>query len=415
MGPSALACVVHVSGGRRCSRRPRSPGWPYRREPATIPLVGRIVAVLFALTVSAGCGPDRFVCSSAADCDSSRPGGECEVNGSCSFPDDRCPSKRRYGEHAEAGLANTCVPADDASSSAATSDDASTTDPGGPALCGNGVAEPGEECDDEDLARATCQSGGYDAGILRCSTDCTFDTAACSNCGNAVIEGNEVCDRDAIVDTCVSRGFVGGTLACADGCGAYDESGCHNCGNAVIDGDESCDVELGAASCLTLGFASGTLACDAACAFDTTLCDVGACGVDPMPTAGVCPPACTTCDQDTCQIECTAGSDCPGGVVTCPPGWNCHISCAGPDACASSTLECPDLYGCAVDCAGVDACYQMVMNCSETGACSLTCDYRLADVCFGATLMCGQDACSGQCNGTDLVIDCGDSCECTPC
>ena len=35
--------------------------------------------------------------------------GTCEPNGFCSFPDTDCPSGSRYGEHAGAGLANTCV------------------------------------------------------------------------------------------------------------------------------------------------------------------------------------------------------------------------------------------------------------------------------------------------------------------
>jgi hypothetical protein len=46
-------------------------------------------------------------------------------------------------------------------------------------VCGNGNAETDEQCDGSDLGRETCQSRGYDSGVLSCNADCTFNTSAC--------------------------------------------------------------------------------------------------------------------------------------------------------------------------------------------------------------------------------------------
>ncbi len=50
---------------------------------------------------------------------------------------------------------------------------------GEPPVCGNGVREPGEECDGADLGGRTCQTQGFDGGTLACNPDCTLDTSGC--------------------------------------------------------------------------------------------------------------------------------------------------------------------------------------------------------------------------------------------
>ncbi len=40
-------------------------------------------------------------------------------------------------------------------------------------ICGDDIADSGEQCDGVDLAGATCRSLGYDTGTLTCHTDCT--------------------------------------------------------------------------------------------------------------------------------------------------------------------------------------------------------------------------------------------------
>jgi len=79
-------------------------------------------------------------------------------------------------------------------------------------LCGNGTLDPGEECDDGN-------TNGFDG----CSSGCTLEI-----CGNGRVDASEQCDD-------------GGTVN-GDGC----SSTCHlegqgNCGNGTLDAGEECD------------------------------------------------------------------------------------------------------------------------------------------------------------------------------
>ena len=47
--------------------------------------------------------------------------------------------------------------------------------------CGNGIIEPGEQCDGADLDGANCTGLGFDQGDLACDASCQLDTAACSD------------------------------------------------------------------------------------------------------------------------------------------------------------------------------------------------------------------------------------------
>lgn len=46
-------------------------------------------------------------------------------------------------------------------------------------VCGNGVAEGGEDCDNTDLKGKTCTSLGYGSGTLSCDISCGYNTSAC--------------------------------------------------------------------------------------------------------------------------------------------------------------------------------------------------------------------------------------------
>lgn len=78
-------------------------------------------ATAFGLGLGLGLGcasADTFVCSLPHQCG---PGGTCESSGYCSFPDPDCSSGQRYGDHASAELAGTCVELDDASTASGSS------------------------------------------------------------------------------------------------------------------------------------------------------------------------------------------------------------------------------------------------------------------------------------------------------
>lgn len=119
--------------------------------------------------------------------------------------------------------------------------------------CGNGVLDPGEECDGSNLNGKACADldSNKPSGTLKCSPTCTFDTTECSapECGNGVVEGTEECDGEALNNkTCANiPGFSGGTLACTASC-TYDTANCEVDCN-VQNNFESCNPMGGANEC----------------------------------------------------------------------------------------------------------------------------------------------------------------------
>ena len=79
-----------------------------------------------------------YRCAGGRSCE----GGTCEPTGYCSYEDEACPSGRRYSELAAGALARACV--DDEMSSSGSESGTSE------AICGNGVGEGDEQCDDGD-------------------------------------------------------------------------------------------------------------------------------------------------------------------------------------------------------------------------------------------------------------------------
>jgi len=107
-------------------------------------------------------------------------------------------------------------------------------------LCGNGALDDGEDCDGTELGGADCTTvaGGFIGGTLACATDCTFDTAQCEvdPCGNGVIEGDEDCDGAELGGadcTTIGGGFTSGTLACASDC-TFDTAQCSDLSPASL-------------------------------------------------------------------------------------------------------------------------------------------------------------------------------------
>jgi len=100
------------------------------------------------------------------------------------------------------------------------------------AVCGNGIVEPGEECDGNDIP--SCSDLGHTTGRTRCTDTCSIDESLCTTCGDGVMEGNEGCDIGDLRDRYGNQAacsdfvdFVGGNLACDAVCHGYDFSGCY--------------------------------------------------------------------------------------------------------------------------------------------------------------------------------------------
>jgi hypothetical protein len=47
-------------------------------------------------------------------------------------------------------------------------------------VCGNGIKESGEQCDNADLAGASCVSRGFAGGTLSCTPSCDYSTTMCT-------------------------------------------------------------------------------------------------------------------------------------------------------------------------------------------------------------------------------------------
>jgi cysteine-rich repeat protein len=111
-----------------------------------------------------------------------------------------------------AGTTTTSAGSDSGPASEAGSESDATTvsDTGSPGLCGDGVIDPGEECDD---GRNNADKDAY------CTLDCKENV-----CGDGLLGPDEACDD-------------GNTVSwdgCSDDCSAL-------CGNGVLEDDEECD------------------------------------------------------------------------------------------------------------------------------------------------------------------------------
>ncbi len=194
---------------------------------------------------------------------------------------------------------------------------------GDPPVCGNNLAEIGEDCDGTDDAQC--------AGL--CRPDCTCPPPVC---GNNVVESGEQCDGSndgACPGACLPPGDPRQCL-------------CNSCGNGVCDGSEtadSCPVDCGcgAPSACAMGQAPSGCYCDPQCV------QFGDCCPDACTAcAGICSPGCGNavrevgeeCDDgntqtgDCCSPSCsfdTAGTACDDGSActaseTCDGAGQCQ-------------------------------------------------------------------------------------------
>jgi hypothetical protein len=96
-----------------------------------VPGVSTLRPVALGIGLGLGCGPEAwFACTDDDQCTRSAELGQC-VAGYCAFVDPSCPAQHRFGEHAPADIAGTCV---DPSGSPAggSSDDTAAASKGGP-------------------------------------------------------------------------------------------------------------------------------------------------------------------------------------------------------------------------------------------------------------------------------------------
>jgi hypothetical protein len=200
-------------------------------------------------------------------------------------------------------------------------------DPDCSPVCGNGVVEPGENCDTAigPGLSGHCPSSAADCNDgLVCTVDAVSGTACAAQCTHTAL----TCTPG--IDNC-----------CPTGCNANNDGDCPPvCGNGVVEPGEYCDTAI------PQGFAG---ACPQSCSSTGTMC-VATTLVNP----GTCQAFCSSSGGDT---TCTNGNQCcPFGCNSTndndcrnPSGWIVEQilasgqspSCATPATTGDIFTECP--------------------------------------------------------------------------
>jgi hypothetical protein len=174
--------------------------------------------------------------------------------------------------------------------------------------CGNGVKNPGEDCDGQDFGDSSCMSETQHGGHLACNADCTFDETRCTlaSCGNGIVEDGEFCDgSDLAGGTCASVCYTTGQIACNVDC-AYDVSAC--CADACPSAGTAECVSNSVRTCVAQP--SGCLAWDVNdCGATNEICDASS-----GSALCRCIDRCDTSGDTRCEN---------GGIETCQMSGGC--------------------------------------------------------------------------------------------
>jgi hypothetical protein len=143
------------------------------------------------------------------------------------------------------------------------------------AVCGNGVPEAGEQCDDGNVLVEGCAYG--EISCMVCGPSCqNVPGAPVRYCGDGFEDDSngEECDA-GVTNGQVCTAAYGSTCSyCTAECKDEDVQG-PSCGDDIVNGVEQCDgTDLGVHQCTTIGqnFVSGVLGCLPQCTFDVSSC-----------------------------------------------------------------------------------------------------------------------------------------------
>ncbi|MBV1861118.1 MAG: LamG domain-containing protein [Nannocystaceae bacterium] len=130
--------------------------------------------MLVAFAGLCACSPSVFNCEDDSGCAGAQVGGICESSGFCSFPDETCPSGRRYGEFSGRDLGEVCVDIPTQTSTGATSQPGPTASTGlttslGTSTTASGGTTGSTDPGDPDATGSSTPStqGSSTAGVCR--------------------------------------------------------------------------------------------------------------------------------------------------------------------------------------------------------------------------------------------------------
>jgi cysteine-rich repeat protein len=218
-------------------------------------------------------------------------------------------------------------PGEDCDNGAANSDstpDSCRTDCSA-ATCGDLVVDTGESCDTGGIAASECPYGLTSCTV--CASDCTLSAGATSYCGDGAITGTERCDDgNAVTESCAyGPSFC---TVCNASCRLASVRG-RTCGDEVVDPEEQCDD----GNLLTEPCAYGQTSCEVCApgcllvAGETAYCGDGV--VD----------ASETCDDGNAIVD-----GCPYGGASCTVcGTNCRSTAGRVRVCGDGTLDAEEL------------------------------------------------------------------------
>ncbi|MFH0869936.1 MAG: hypothetical protein V1866_02675 [archaeon] len=291
-------------------------------------------------------------------------------------------------------------------------------------ICGNSRIDSGDECDGSDMNGQACTTlDSFAGGNLSCTEECFFDTSKCyhpiKKCGNGLIDPGEECDGKnwgPIKDCLFFEEFTGGRLTCNEDC-LFNTSACIGtsggyCGDGTVTVGEQCDQRV-KKKCLDFdGFTAGNLTCTGACVYDTKNCS------KPGPACGDAEININeSCDGSSWGniTDCLSFSAFNGGTLGCK---DCHFDTSS--CIVASTINCAEdgkkCSGSADCCTGfcnssmctAPSCTDSVTNGLESDVdCGGDCPNKCLD---GSRCKSNIDCSSNYCdeNGLCVVPNCDD-------
>jgi cysteine-rich repeat protein len=198
-------------------------------------------------------------------------------------------------------------------------------------VCGNGIVEGSEACDDGNTSTETqCPYGT--ATCTRCNATCTTVLRLTGpTCGDGTVNGPEICDDgNTSTETQCPYG-IGTCTRCSADCSTVLNLTGPVCGDGVINGPETCDdgntltetqCPYGLGTCTRCSADCGTVlnltgpACGDGTRDAQEVCDDGNTSTETECAYGV--PTCTTCSADCQTVLHLTGPFCGDGLVNGP-------------------------------------------------------------------------------------------------